>query len=308
MNTMKPIKFWLASILVSQLSVTIDSLQAQVSTFSYQGRLTLSGIAVSGNWDLQFKLYDAIVNGNQIGSTLVIAPVLVNSGLFTVALDFGGGAFDGNSRWIEIGARTNGSAFAYTNLMPRVAVLPAPYAVSAANGVPPGSVSAYMGTNAPTGWLLCDGSAVGRTSHAALFAAIGTSSGSGDGTTTFNLPDLRGMFLRGVSQGTTRDPDRDLRTSSNPGGNSGNAVGSVQADATKLPSVPFVASSSGNHTHTFTMRTDGSDTAAQPERGSGTASGTATTSQDGAHTHTISSGGDNETRPRNVFVHYIIKY
>jgi microcystin-dependent protein len=63
--------------------------------------------------------------------------------------------------------------------------------------IPPASVLPFAASSAPTGWLLCDGSAVSRTTYAALFAAIGTSHGSGDGSTTFNLPDYRWTFLRG---------------------------------------------------------------------------------------------------------------
>lgn len=64
--------------------------------------------------------------------------------------------------------------------------------------IPPGTVLSYAGASAPAGFLLCDGAAVSRTTHAALFAAIGTSFGAGDGSTTFNVPDLRGMFVRGA--------------------------------------------------------------------------------------------------------------
>ena len=63
--------------------------------------------------------------------------------------------------------------------------------------VPAGSVQAFAGTTPPTDWLICDGRAVSRTVYADLFAAIGTAHGSGDGSTTFNLPDYRGQFLRG---------------------------------------------------------------------------------------------------------------
>ena len=56
-----------------------------------------------------------------------------------------------------------------------------------------GVIQMYAGTTPPDGWLLCDGSAVSRTTYAALFAVIGTTYGAGDGSTTFNLPDLRGL-------------------------------------------------------------------------------------------------------------------
>ena len=68
---------------------------------------------------------------------------------------------------------------------------------AATDAVPPGAIMAFGGSAAPAGWLLCDGSAVSRTTFAALFAAISTAYGSGDGSTTFNLPDLRGRAAVG---------------------------------------------------------------------------------------------------------------
>lgn len=67
---------------------------------------------------------------------------------------------------------------------------------------PVGLVSPYAGASAPSGWLLCDGSAVSRTTYADLYAEIGEDFGAGNGTTTFNLPDLRGRFPLGVGTGT----------------------------------------------------------------------------------------------------------
>ena len=66
---------------------------------------------------------------------------------------------------------------------------------------PTGMISAYGGSSAPNGWLICDGSAVSRTDYADLFNVIGTSFGTGDGSTTFNLPDLRECTTKGA--GTT---------------------------------------------------------------------------------------------------------
>lgn len=68
---------------------------------------------------------------------------------------------------------------------------------------PPGMVMPFAGTTAPSGWLACEGQAVSRTLYPALFAAIGTTWGAGDSSTTFNVPDFRGAFLRGTgSHGT----------------------------------------------------------------------------------------------------------
>lgn len=72
-------------------------------------------------------------------------------------------------------------------------------------GAPTGSILAYINAAAPSGWALCDGSAVSRTTFATLFALIGTAYGAGDGSTTFNLPDLRGRVA--VGKGTHVDVD-----------------------------------------------------------------------------------------------------
>ena len=79
-----------------------------------------------------------------------------------------------------------------------------------ANGVPTGAVIPFANSTAPTGWLECDGSAVSRTTYAALYAAIGTTYGSGNGSTTFNIPDLRGEFVRGWDHGRGVDASRTL--------------------------------------------------------------------------------------------------
>jgi microcystin-dependent protein len=75
---------------------------------------------------------------------------------------------------------------------------------------------------APTGWLICNGAAVSRTTYAALFAEIGTTHGAGNGTTTFNLPDLRGEFIRGLDLSRGVDAARSL--------------GSAQSDAVEMHS------------------------------------------------------------------------
>ena len=83
--------------------------------------------------------------------------------------------------------------------------------------IPSGAVMYFAGQTAPTGWLKANGAAVSRTLYAALFQAVGTTYGAGDGRTTFNLPDLRGEFIRGWDDGRGID--------------SGRALGSAQGDA-----------------------------------------------------------------------------
>ena len=80
------------------------------------------------------------------------------------------------------------------------------------SSVPPGTVLAMATTGAPAGYLICDGSAVSRTTYATLFTAIGVMYGPGDGSTTFNLPNYQGYFLRGLNNAAGADPDAATRT------------------------------------------------------------------------------------------------
>lgn len=70
-------------------------------------------------------------------------------------------------------------------------------------GVPAGSVLDFAGSSAPSGYLICDGSLVSRTTYARLYDAVGTTWGAGDGSTTFQLPDLRGRVTLGVGTGSS---------------------------------------------------------------------------------------------------------
>jgi Phage Tail Collar Domain len=116
------------------------------------------------------------------------------------------------------------------------------------NGVPIGTILAYGGLvdgNAKGhldnyGWLVCDGETVSREDYPELFKVIGSSFGGGDGVTNFNLPDLRGRFLRGVDAGAGRDPDAKSRTASADGGHTGDNVGSYQEDKFKAHSHSFL--------------------------------------------------------------------
>lgn len=78
---------------------------------------------------------------------------------------------------------------------------------------PAGVITAFAGSTAPAGWLLCDGSAVSRATHSVLFAAIGTIYGAGNGSTTFNLPDLTARVIVGRAAG-----DLDFGTLGKTGG------------------------------------------------------------------------------------------
>lgn len=181
----------------------------------------------------------------------------------------------------------------------------AKYALNA-SPCPTGTVLAFFGNDdmIPDGWLFCDGRQISRTEYAELYRVIGVNCGNGDGSTTFNLPDTRGMFLRGVSGDSGNDPEAHLRVNEH-GGNTGNNVGSTQDFATPRIQGTIAAN-------------DLTDNVSQP-----TATGPYYTfwsgyrdAKNGADGGNYGIGFDNslvtntstESRPKNVYVNYIIKY
>lgn len=155
-----------------------------------------------------------------------------------------------------------------------------------------GQIAAFGSTLCPAGWLAANGAAVSRTTYASLFASIATTWGSGDGSTTFNVPDLRGTFLRGTGTNATGSST----------GAVGQSVGSYAAD-TYLNHTHTTQP----HTHTYTAVTS----TAQATGGSGSNyyNGSATTNS-GSTTVTVdtSTTGGTETKPKNYGVLYCIQY
>jgi len=160
--------------------------------------------------------------------------------------------------------------------------------------LPAGCIMPFAGTSAPTSWVACDGSAISRSTYATLFAAIGTTWGSGDGSTTFNVPDLRGMFVRGTGTNAT--------------GSSSGAVG---------PSVgTYAADTYLNHSHAVTDPGHKHTTAYSAALVSGGGVGiNVFTGGGNFDTSTVTTGltvntsttGGTETKPKNYGVLYIIK-
>ena len=163
--------------------------------------------------------------------------------------------------------------------------------IISAESVPAGCVAHFAMSSAPVGWLKANGALVSRTTYAALFAAIGTTFGVGDGSTTFTLPDLRGEFLRGWDDGRGVD--------------SGRVFGSAQAAEFGSHTHTGTAVSAGDHTHP-----GGAGTGTGPAGGAAGGIVQKYTSSAGAHTHTLSiaATGGAETRPRNIALLACIKY
>ena len=185
-----------------------------------------------------------------------------------------------------------------------------PYAEVAHNATltfPAGMIIPFAGPaeNIPEGWLLCDGAEVSRSNYNNLYKAIGVCWGTGNGTTTFNLPDLRGMFLRGVSGESGNDEDAENRVVlTDNGGNTGNNVGSYQGDAIRNITGTINGLDSYEFIH---ANISGAFYVQQDDKYFGSHSG----DHDNSLVYFDSSrvvpvGSDN--RPKNVYVTYIIKY
>lgn len=139
-----------------------------------------------------------------------------------------------------------------------------------------GTTAFFAMSSAPAGWVKANGAAVSRTAYADLFAAIGTVFGSGDGSTTFNLPDLRGEFPRGLDDGRGVD--------------SGRSLGTAQGDSFK------------SHGHTVMFYPAGGAYVSYYPGLPGHSGGPDT----GAN-NTTNTGGS-ETRPRNIALLACVKY
>ncbi len=109
----------------------IEAATALGTGFTYQGRLTDAGSPANGSYDLRFILYDAETAGAAVGSTVTKEDVAVAGGLFSVDLDFGASAFNGDARWVEIAVRAGNSTGTFTVLSPRQPISPSPYALFA---------------------------------------------------------------------------------------------------------------------------------------------------------------------------------
>ena len=304
---------FLATILIITFTIGLVIAQApQAIPFQATARNANGVLLPNKTVSLRFTIHDATSFGatvyqeTQTATTNSQGMFIVNIGQGTVV----GGVFANinwsvNSKFIQIEMDTTNTGKVYRDIGTQQ-MLSVPYALNArkadsailaGNGVPVGSVQAYMGTTPPVGWLLCDGTTFSRTTYANLFAILGTASGIGDGSTTFNVPDMRGVFLRGVTGSTVNDPDAASRTSNSGSGNTGNNIGSYEADAFQghLHSTAAPATNIGGGTMyvqtiwTFT-------------NGSGSPIGEPIEGAYGSPRFTT------ETRPKNVYVNYIIKY
>ena len=256
-------------------SAGTNTTQIATTAFVTGQFLPLTGGTVTGNVTLNAQSDVRFADADSSNFVALQAPATVAANL-TLTLP----AADGSSGQA---LTTNGSgALAFATI----------------GGVPTGAIFYFAASTAPTGFLKANGAAVSRTTYAALFAITGTTYGAGDGSTTFNLPDLRGEFIRGWDDARGVDASR--------------AFGSAQGDLTKLVShthnVPFVYF---NNANTYTNAYGSVQPPEQNNIGGNTGGDNA---QDISYfnfniaTSGPSTAGGAETRPRNVALLACIKF
>lgn len=154
---------------------------------------------------------------------------------------------------------------------------------------PVGIIQAYPGSSAPDGWLMCYGQAVSRTTYAALFSVCGTIYGSGDGSTTFNVPDLRGRVIAGKDNMGGTSADRLTGLS-----------GGIDGDT--------LANTGGGQTHTHTF-SDSATTSTRNDQGLGGSGSGSTIFGTTSHSHSVTVSGttsSNSSIQPTIILNYII--
>jgi microcystin-dependent protein len=249
-------------------ALAVPDFDGQIASQRDTGRIYLATGSAAGDWTL-------------VDEDLSLADFA--SGFFTADAT-GRGKFEGefvNSALIEAGAvitpAINDAAVTTAKIADSNVTTAKLAATVQQLLVPAGAVLAFAMNSAPSGWLAADGNAISRSVYADLFAAIGTTYGAGDGSTTFVLPDLRGVFVRGSGS-------QLIGTDVYSG-----AFGQKQNDTLK------------SHSHTF---------ADAGVFGTPAATGTPSVvvASQATFNKTTSNTGDAETRPANIALLYCIKF
>jgi microcystin-dependent protein len=241
----------------------------------------------------ELKVYDGAafvrVDPQGITDTAAAAKYLQITAAASTYLARAGGTLTGNLTLTGNKTTTNmASNKGYVDA--QIAAIPA-----ATDLTPAGTVIYSARSTAPPGYVKANGAAISRTTFSALFAAIGTRFGVGNGSTTFNLPDLRGEFIRCWSDGRAVDSGRTLGSSQGDQNLSHNHTGSSVTGA-------------GTHGHTYDRSDAGSGTEGG-DQGVHDYNSPTSVSGNGAHGHglSISSDGGTEARPRNIALLACIK-
>ena len=174
--------------------------------------------------------------------------------------------------------------------------------------IPTGAIMAWPTETAPSGFILCQGQAISRSTYSALFAIIASTYGGGDGSSNFNIPDYRGQFLRGRANGSTNDPDRGARTDRGDG-NGGDNVGTKQDYG--ILEHTHGNNSGGTSHHGFNTNNNNTGTFSKSGHSYGgtrsTSGGIVTNSWGNNSANVDGHLTNNEIRPINIYVNWIMK-
>jgi microcystin-dependent protein len=214
-----------------------------------------------------------------------------------------------------------GQSYTLVGTSPILSVPVANYAFkSGASSFPAGMIIAFAGDTSkiPNGWLLCDGRAVSRSIYSSLLEAIGLNWGIGNNISTFNVPDLRGQFLRGADLGAGVDPNVSNRTVKNSAVSDDSKVGTYQSflnanhthNGTTADNSQSITFDIGNTPRSCPMGNCNCNPGSNQIMSGDFCNTTPhnTTTQSHNHTFTTNSTGGAEARPVNAYVNYIIKY
>jgi len=293
-------------LLLLGLVALSSSFAAVPTNFSIQGKLFTSDDkpVANGIFSVRVNIYYT-ENGAQPDWAIDVPSISIVNGLFNIVLDAEAVGVNNDkldfSKPLFFALQPQGE----TELKPRLRIGSVPFALSTEHSssatiadtaksilggtLPIGTVLSFAGKpeSIPSNFMVCDGSALISKNYPELFTVLGNSWGDGSDDsipeTDFNLPDLRGMFLRGVDNSSQFDKDASSRLALKTGGNTGSNVGSYQRDQ---------SNSTSNIEQSLTG-IPSFDTSPQPEVNN--------------FNGTYSSNGTLETRPKNVAVYYIIK-
>lgn len=188
--------------------------------------------------------------------------------------------------------------------------MPSMYDSGSLLAAPIGSVLTIPASGVPTGYLLCDGSALSKATYATLFNAIGTAHGEPIvAGANFNIPDYRGRFLRMADNGTTRDPDRTTRTAMNANGALGNNIGTLQPHqfGAHNHDAPIVDPASSVNIYNLRLAEPSTPVSNANFTARNLGSGLPYSEQVLAPGATLFNQGGNESRPLNAYVNVMIR-
>lgn len=242
---------------------------------------------VNGNWQIAFERGgSALLKAENLADVPDKALARANLGISTTA-DYDSRYLQRSQNLADVPNKSTGRA--------NLDVYSKQEVIDLINNIQPaGEVAAFARNTAPDGWLVCNGQAVSRTTYARLFAAIGTTFGAGNGSSTFNVPDLRGEFIRGWDSGRGVDTGRVF-------GSQQSSQNLAHIHAVNDPghfhrtTIPWKGNYSGGGPNTLV---DGREGIRGYEVYSSTRDVTGIN---------ITTSGGNESRPRNVALLYCIR-